>query len=206
MKIITNFFLLLIATFFISCGEDTNAPIITDVSKIEINERTPTLYSTDSSIALSASVTYADNTTATVTQDLYWQSSNTDVASVSDGVTRIGYQNGGDANISITYSQMSDFVPLRVIALTDFAITNEDINATGSYILEAKGTFEDGTMDKVIVKNIVWTADNSATISVVDDVWTLTILAGETNVTATVFGETNTSSPLAPRVKTYILN
>ena len=203
MKIIISSFLILIATFFISCGENSDTPIIADISKIEINDRTPTIYSTDASIALTASVTYSDNTTATVTQDVTWTSSDSDVAVVTGGAVYGGLGNGGDANISITYSTLSDYVPLNVIALTDFNITNADINSTGDYILEAKGTFENNVTGIVLVKNIVWTADNGAVITVANDISTITMLTGDTNVTATVFGDTNTTSLLAPKVKTY---
>jgi len=55
------------------------------------------------------------------------------------------------------------------------------------------------------VKNIYWSVDNGAEIDIDDDgVANITFETGDTNVTVTVFDDTNTSSPLAPQ--SYIIH
>ena len=189
--------------FFTSCGDNTETPL-TDVSHIEINEASVVMYSTDVA-NFTATLTYTDSTTSDVTQAVTWNSSDSSVANISNGVVT-AENAGGDANITINYQHLTASPSLLTVRpLTSFSITNADINTTGEHTLEATGTFSDAT-SKVIIKNIVWTADNGAVISVVSDVASITILAGDTNVTATMFGDTNTTSPIAPQTVTYTVN
>ena len=192
-----------LALLFISCGDNTETPL-KDVTHIEIDQPTPpTMYSTD--IAnFTATVFYDNLTTADVTEKVNWTSSDVDIANASNGEVIAGVANGGDANISITFQGLTAVPSLiKVTPLSSFSITNADINTTGEHTLEAKGSFSDGTIDKVIVKNIVWTATNGAVISVLNDVATITVVTGDTNVTATMFGDTNDTSPIPPQTRTY---
>lgn len=203
MKILKTTLYIGLALLFISCGDNTETPPVKDVVSIEIDDPTMSIYSTDSA-NLTATVTFTDSTTASVDNELLWGSSDLDIASVFNGLVLPGNANGGDANCTITYQDLTAAPSLiTVIPLVSFAITNADINATGDYILEAKGEFEDGTTDKTIVKNIIWTADNGAIITVLNNISTITILAGDTNVTAIMFDETNTTLANGPQIKTY---
>ncbi len=203
MKKLTITLYITLSLFFSSCGDNTLSPI-KDVSSIEIKQQSFSLYSTDSD-SLSATVHFSDATQEDATTELEWQSSDTNVVSVSNGVLVPGNANGGDANITVTFADLRSAPSLvNIIPLTSFSITNADINVTGEHILEAEGTFSDG-QTKIIMRNIVWSADNGATISVVNNIATINIIAGDTNVTATVFGETNSSSPIAPQSKIYTI-
>ena len=198
MKLLKTTLYTALALLFISCGDNTEAPI-KDVTSIEINEATQTVFSTDT-VNFTAMVTYTDATTADVTQNVNWISSDEDVAAVLKGVVTPGNANGGDANITITYQHLTATASsVTVVPLDSFTISSPDINTTGNHILEAEGNF--GGTIKNIVKNIVWTADNAAIISVENDVATITVVTGDTNVTATMFGETNSSSSI-----TYTVN
>ena len=195
----------ILALLFISCGDNTETPL-KDVTHIEINEPSLPMYSTD--IAnFTATVYYTDSTTADATKEVSWTSSDLDIASVFNGEVIAGNANGGDANISISYEHLTAAPSLiSVTPLESFTITNEDINTTGDHVLQATGIFDSNTTSQVIIKNIVWSADNGAIITVASDIATITILAGDTNVTATMFGDTNTTSLIAPQTVTYTVN
>ncbi len=198
MKLIKTFLYILTALLFISCGENTEAPL-TDVSSIKINELNTTIYSTDAPTNLTATVYYEDGTWADATYNVIWNSSDTNVTGVFNGEVTGGNANGGDANITISYQHFSSppsFV--HVIKLTDFniSILNADANVTGTYSLLATATFEDNAT-KTIVKNIVWDANNSALFTVEDDLVEIEIVStGDTNITATLFDDINISKTI----------
>jgi len=205
MKFIKITIYTILTLLFISCGDNTEIPL-KDVDHVKINEPTLSMYSTD--IAnFTATVYYDDATSADATTAVNWVSSDDDIAAVINGEVIAGNANGGDANISITYQDLTAGPSsISITALTSFTISNADINTTGDHILEAKGDFSDGTTGKVIIKNIVWLADNGSVITVTDDIATITVIAGDTNVTATMFSDTNSSSPIAPQSIVYTVN
>jgi len=201
MKLIKTFLYTLVALLFISCGDNTETPL-TDVLKIEINELNTTIYSTDDSTdltAFTATVYYEDGTSADATNYVTWNSSDTGIATVSNGAVIGGNSNGGDTNITITYDHFTSPASLvSVIALTDYniSILNADANATGTYDLLATGKFEDNTT-RTIVRNITWDTNNSALLTVEDDIVQIEITTtGDTNITATLFDDINTSQTI----------
>lgn len=205
MKLFTITLFTSIILLFTSCGDNSETPL-SDISYIEIDLNSTTMYSTDVA-NLSAIAHYTDATTEDVTRKVTWSSSNSDIAGVSNGKIIAGISNGGDVNITVNYLNLISAPSLvSVISLTGFSITNPDINTTGEHTLEAQGSFSDGTTNKVITKNIVWDTNNSTVISVANDIATITIVAGDTNVTATMFEETNSSSPIGPQTVTYSVN
>jgi hypothetical protein len=205
-KIIKNILIITPAIFFLACGDNTETVVVKDVTSVQIDDTNISIYSTDLSRQLTATVTYTDSTTASITNPEYWTNSDYDALSMYGGSITAS-SNGGSSIVGISVGRFSDERNVTIIELTDFNISNPDINTTGEHILEATGTFEDNT-SKVIETNIVWTTTNGATITYDENyVATINILAGDTNVTATVFQETNTSAPiLAPITKTYSIN
>ncbi|OIP53397.1 MAG: hypothetical protein AUK54_09250 [Helicobacteraceae bacterium CG2_30_36_10] len=194
MKTITSFFLALTATFFISCGENSDAQIITDVESLKINESNVSMYSTDNNINLSATVYYKDGSNADATAFVSWRSSDTAIANVSNGSVAVGSRNGGDTNITVSYENITSLpTHLNIITLNDYTISmiDADANATGTYQLLATATFEDNKT-KVIEKNIVWDVNNSAIVSGVGSLTTVQIVStGDTNITSTLFNDIN---------------
>lgn len=193
MKIIISFILLLIATFFISCGENSETLIIPDVESLKINESNVSIYSTDAN-NLTATVYYTDGSTADATSFVSWQSSDTTIANVSQGSVTVGSINGGDTNITVSYKSISSLSsPLKVIALSDYNLSmiNADANTTGTYSLIATAIFENN-VTKVIEKNIVWAVDNGAIVSGAGSLTQVQIVStGDTNITATLFNDAN---------------
>lgn len=192
MKLIITILITALALILSACGESTTSPL-KDVTSIKINEVNQSMYSTDAPLSLSATLTYDDGSTDDATKFVNWSSS-TDKLSVSNlGVVSVGSYNGGDSNISISYKTLTaQAVQIHLIKMTDFNISmlNAENNATGTYFLLATGTYEDGN-NTTIVKNISWDLNNSATVSGEGNQTKITVVAGDTNVTANVFTSDN---------------
>ena len=193
MNIIKNSLLVLISSLFIACGNNTQ-DVVKDIKSIKINEANLTMYSTDADKEFfKATVYFNDGTQADATEFVTWNSSDSTIASVSKGTVKIGTKNGGDFNLSISYNNLeSALIPLNIIKLTDYNISllNADANETGAYKTSAMGLFEDNT-SHLIVKNIVWDANNSATREINDNITSITLVAGDTNISSRLFDDTN---------------
>jgi hypothetical protein len=202
-KIIKSIFMITPTIFFLACGDNTNTPL-KDIASVSMDDSDLSIYSTDSR-TLTATVTYTDGTTAQINEPDVWTNSDYSSLNMYDGEI-IPASNAGSSIVGVSASDFSDEINVSIIGLTDFNISSADITTTGDHILEATGLFEDNT-SKVIKRNIVWSATNDATITLDEDyVATINILSGDTNVTATVFEETNTSAALAPVSKIYSVN
>lgn len=201
--------LLFIATFFQACGENTEDPIVPVVSKIEIDPLTEDIYATDSTHTLTATITYEDNTTADGTEGVTWENSNYGLVYMLGGIIR-PVSNGGDVNISIQYEGFTNSVELEIISLESFSIDLNDTNlTTGTHVISFPGVFEDNNT-KEIQNNIVFDINNSGSITQKDDLtYEITLRAGDTNITASVFGyDSNESNPegLRPKSKIVTIN
>ena len=209
-KIKTTLLILAISIGFIACGENTDNPSTPDIASISIFDINTNgiIYPTDASKHLGATVTYTDGSSMVATDNVTWKNSNYDAVSMTYGEVWGGPGNGGESNITIEYGEYSDFYTLRVYSLQEntLIISSADINTTGTYNLEAKGTFIDPQSNvivdtnRTIVKNIYWSTTNDAIITINDDdsVEVEIVNTGETNITATVFDYNVT--------KTYIIN
>lgn len=191
MKTITSSFLILIATFFISCGENTKTPIITDVSKIEIDDTNATMYSTDSAKSLSSTVTYNDNTTANATQGVTWLSSDSNILMMSQN-SALASANGGDVNISIEYEQFNDTIGFKVYKLESVNYSDIDISDTSnSQTIYVSGNFDNNETNVSMSQNIVWISDSNSTISESNSSEiTLTLHDTQSLLTGTLFDNT----------------
>lgn len=193
MKFLQTPFLLLILLIFSSCGENTQTPITSDITSIEIEDLNVSIYSTDIVDPFNAIVNYEDGTSADITTAVDWSSSDTNVLSIYYGqITTLS--NGGESNISISYETYNDLINLNIYGLKDGTLfISSDITTTGIHELNAQGDFinidTNITMDtnRTIEKNIIWTANNNAIITIENDIANIDIQAGDTNVTASVF-------------------
>ena len=202
----TNSLLILLSTFFLSCGENTTVPIIPDIKSLEILNSDMQIHSTDGPTNVYATVTYTDNSSADVTNDIKWVT-DLDILHYEYKTIWGGTSNGGMTTLTASHSDLNNSINVEVISLTSFKISSTDINTTGEHILTAVGYFDNNATDsKVIVKNIVWSADNGAVITSEDDIFTIDIQNGDTNITATLFEDTNTSSPIAPQSILFSIN
>jgi len=206
MKLLYILLITALSLLFISCGENTTTSPLNDVVSLQINDTNVTMHSTDAQKTITASVTYTDGSTADATNSIAWSSSNSNVLTAALGNLTPGTDNGGNVTIEASYENYSDSTTATVYKLTDYNVSFPDINSTGTYLFQANGDFENGDTNISMVNNIVWSADNSAVIEVTDGVASITLIAGDTNVTTTVFGDTNTSSPIGPQSKVYTIN
>ena len=169
MKIVTSTLLIAMSTLFIACGENTTTPIVSDVNSLKIEAYSSKIYSTDTPSAISATVTYLDGTPIDATLDIKWRT-DIDTLYYENGTIWGGLNNGGTSSLTAIHSDFNDSVEVEVYSLSSFYISSDEITTTGEHILSAKGNFEDNASHRDIVKNIVWSADNDAVITVEDDV------------------------------------
>jgi len=208
MKPLKLLSLALVALSFSACQEATTNATLVDIQSIAISEKSIALYPTDKSFQASATVTYKDNTTVDATQKVDWLSSNLSLFGVSSGELKPSLLNGGDGNVTIAYKKYGDAVALHMHKLTAFHLEYPDINSsgTGSYIFKAYGDFDNNETNRSIASNIVWTLNGAVVSDVTDGVATIILSAGDANVTATMFNETNSSSPIAPVTALFTIN
>ncbi len=205
MKLLTSSLLIALTTFFIACEDSTTTPIVSDLVSLDITTKDLTIYSTDKPFPVEAVVGYNDGTSEEATSELKWKT-DFDILVYDNSAIWGGVENGGESYLSATHSDFNDTTTVKIIKLTSFHISPFDSNTTGEHALIAKGNFEDNATDRLIVKNIVWSADNGALISLNNDIYTIEIQSGETNVTATMFEDTNSSSPIAPQSIVYSID
>ena len=204
MKLLTSSLLIALTTFFIACEDSTTTPIVSDLVSLDITTKDLTIYSTDKPFPVEAVVGYNDGTSAEATSELKWKT-DFDILVYDNSLIWGGIENGGESYLAATHSDFNDTTTVKVIKLTSYHIVSS-ITSTGEHTLIAKGNFEDNATDRLIVKNIVWSADNGALISVNDDVFSIEIQSGDTNVTATMFEDINYSSPIAPQSIVYSID
>ena len=190
---------------FTACGENTTTQISTDVNDMRIDQVSPqSVYSTD--IFLPTATSYnIDGTTGDATDNVDWKVSDITQAYISTTNEVLPIVNEGNITLIAGYSSFKYFennITLNIVGITDLnsswrIVSPIDVNSSGDFILEAEGNFTDGTINKKIVRNIVWTSSDVdiATISVDEDyVTTLNVIGtGDLNITATLFNDLNTT-------------
>lgn len=163
--------LLLTLPFFLSgCGENTTSPIQPDVKSIQLDKNVTEVYSTNSTIQLTATVTYEDGTTANATNGITWYYQNINdysIVNMLGGVVEAA-ANGGDVNISIGYQNdlFTDWQSLHVNKLTAIRYyPATDINETGKeYNITIRGDFDNNETNKSLQSHISWLCDNKCNI------------------------------------------
>jgi hypothetical protein len=187
-KLLTN---ILFATFlilFLGCEDNTQNSQIKDIQSIKIDDGDISIYSTDAPKTLSASVIYTDSTTEKITDADIWENSDYDILSMSGGTIR-PLSNSGSSKVGIKVGHFSDEISVDIIKIVDFNLSYENITSTGEHQIEAVGTFENNQTKKIYT-NIVWETNNTSTITTDENYNTvLNIVSGDTNLTATIFGD-----------------
>ena len=211
-----------LAALRIGCGtESDEAPLVPEIVSIEIDgaDLNSTLHSIIIDVddpQLNAMVTYDDNSSSNATYQLDWDSNDTDVITVSNGLLTPA-ANSGSVAISASFrDKLFTTVDKNVslIPLTDINITSEDINitelnstyyrldanTTGSYTLNVYGTFADSNVtSEPISSNIQWVSSNTTVASITAE-GLLTINAFDQNMTAdinvSIFSDVNATLEL----------
>ena len=164
-----------LAAFMVGCStESDEAPLVPEIVSIEIDgtDTNSTVRSLEDELQLRATVTYSDETDSSVDTQLDWESNDTTVIVVHNGlVTAVA--NHGTAAISTSYrDKLFTTVDknITIIPLTDINITSiedptvdinyttdpmhADINVSGIYKLTAIGTFENGDSNITITRDM----------------------------------------------------
>jgi hypothetical protein len=191
MKSISLLSTLFASLLFVSCGENTTAPIH-DVSSLKINDTNISIYSTDTNSILSATIFYDDNSSAQATTELAWSSSNNNIVyAYTNTITPTA--NGGDVNISAQYDgKFADSVSAHVKQLLSLSYTDINTSDTSNaQTISVYGNFENNETNVSMQNNITWYCDANMTISESNSTQvTFTIQSLPTTLTARLFGNT----------------
>ena len=212
-----------LAAIMIGCGTTSDSdPMIPEILSIEIdgtdvNSSIHAIIIDEDEVQLNATVSYDDSTRANATDQLDWESNDTAVVTVLNGLLTPA-ANGGVAAISASYrdkffttkDKNVTIIPLTNITITsaqDINITVDDanstlyhldINTTGEYTLQSYGTFDDNktTIDP-ISSNIQWTSSNTSVATVGDTTGIVTVIAtGTADINVSVHNEINSTLEL----------
>ncbi|MCJ7765962.1 MAG: hypothetical protein MUP09_08500 [Thiovulaceae bacterium] len=212
-----------LAAFMMGCGTTSDStPLVPEIVSIEIdgtdvNSSLHSIIIDQYAAQLNATVSYDDSTSAYAADQLYWESNDTTVVTVLNGLLT-PVANGGTAAISASYrdnifttkDKNIMIIPLHDINITsaqDINITADDtnstlyhldINTTGVYTLQSYGTFDDNqtTIDP-ISNNIQWKSSNTSVATVGNTTGILTIIAsGTADVNVSVYNEINSTLEL----------
>ncbi|MEN8147917.1 MAG: Ig-like domain-containing protein [Campylobacterota bacterium] len=204
-----------LAALLVGCGtESDEAPLIPEIVSIEIDgtDTNSSVRSLEDELQLIATITYDDGTDSTATSQLDWESNDTTLVTVSNGlVTAVA--NHGAAAISASYrNKLFTTVDknITIVPLTDINITSiedpivdinysadpmhADINVSGIYKLTAIGAFEDGESNVTITRDINWTSSNTTIATIDISLGDLNVLTdGHTDINLSIYNEINTS-------------
>lgn len=202
-----------LAALMVGCGTESNEPpLVPGIVSISIDDTntTTSIRSLAQEIQLYATVLYTDGTSNTATYQLDWESNDTSVVVVNNGLIS-AVANHGSAAISASYrDKLFTTVDknITIIPLIDVNITSPssdlnisyadgnasvDINTTGSYALQANGTFEDNETVLAIGKSVLWTSSN-ATVATIDLEGLMTIdQNGTADINLSIYNEINTT-------------
>ena len=204
-----------LAALMIGCGTESNEPpLVPGIVSISIDDTNTTtlIRSLEQEIQLYATVLYTDGTSDSATYQLDWESNDTTVVIVNNGLIS-AVANHGSAAISASYrDKLFTTVDknITIVPLTDVNITSvedpivdinytadpmhADINVSGIYKLSAIGTFEDGESNVTITSDINWTSSNTTIATIDISTGDLNVLAdGHTDINLSIYNEINTS-------------
>ena len=151
-------------------------------------------------VLLSATGTYSDGTTASLTGDLTWASSNGDVVSV-DALGQARGQAGGEAVVSLDYqghhasTNLSVRAAAKKVVLESLTVDpSQTVVSVGEPVrLTATAHFSDGTIQDV-TKAATWGVADPKVVSRPEAGLADAIATGSTTVSATWQDETGTSA------------
>ena len=163
------------------------------LSSIAVTPLSPSILAIDGTQQFDAVGTYADGTTADISNQVTWNSDTTATATISSTGLGSGVA-AGTANISATLDGItSPNVLLTVEAVTSIAVAPSspaNLSVGGGQQFTATATFTDGTTED-ITSQVTWASDNTA-IAQIDLTGSATgIAAGTANITATIDGITS---------------
>ncbi len=204
-----------LAAFMLGCGTESDEdPLVPEIVSIEIDgtDTNSPIRSLEDELQLRVTVTYSDGTDSSADTQLDWESNDTTVVIVLNGlVTAVA--NHGTAAISASFrDRLFTTIDknITIVPLTDINITSledpivdinyssdpihADINVSGIYLLTAIGTFEDGESNVTITRDMNWTSSDTNVSTVVFGTGELNVLLdGHTDINLSVYNEINTT-------------
>lgn len=203
-----------LAALMFGCSKsDTNDdPLVPEIESITI-EGTNNIHAIaigSDALQLIGRVIYTDDTNSTTYVELDWDSNDTTVISVHNGLLE-ARSNQGTASITAKYRDkiFSNTHTVSIVPLTDVNITssdltidytadNNDTNAStnSTYQLAVNGIFSDMNETLDISSNAVWTSSNITIASVGSTGSISTLDEGNTTIQVSLFNEINSSIEL----------
>jgi uncharacterized protein YjdB len=159
------------ATLGMISGSTTITVSAATLTAIAVSPATSTL-AINGSTALTATGTYSDNSSVDLTQSVTWQSSNTSVATASNGSGTQGSitgLSGGTATINATLGNVSGSATVTVTAAALVSITisptDPSLPIGTTDALSAQGTYSDGSSVDVTT-SVTWSSDTAKVATV----------------------------------------
>jgi len=167
------------------------------LSSVEVKPVSPDELAVGATLQFTATGTYSDGSTADVTSQVTWASSDTSIATVSEAGLATGVA-AGTAEITASLSGVtSPAVTLKVAApaptLSSIAVTPQSpgslaVDATLQFT--ATGTYSDGSTAD-ITSQVTWASSNTDVATVSESGLVTGVAAGTTEITAALSGVTS---------------
>ena len=206
-----------LAALMLGCSNDTNsddAPLVPEITAITI-EGTTSVHSIPidnvDQLQLIGRISYSDDTNSTTYNELDWESNDTTVMQVHNGLLS-PQANSGSATITASYRDKlysENHHVVTIIPLADINLTSEtlkityapdknstDANTSSTYTLILNGNYGDGNSSTDISTNVLWNSSNTSVATILSTGELTTIDAGESNITVSLFNELNTTLEL----------
>jgi len=178
-----------LAALMVGCSQDNNDedPLVPEIESIII-EGTNAIHSiaiSSDELQLNGRINYTDGTSSTTYNELDWESNDTSIITVHNGLLA-AVSNQGIVNISASYRDKiftTTNYNVKIISLSEINITSDssllkisevtpdsyhaDTNDSGPHQINVYGTFIDGNVtSSPITTNIVWDSNDSNVASI----------------------------------------
>lgn len=172
------------------------------LSSIEISPNT-TQIAKGTSTALKATAIYSDSTTADITSETTWTSSNSNLISINNGgvATSVSAISIGTATVTASYESKIATASITVSSatLTSLQVTNKNVSLANGYSkqFQAVGIFSDSTTQNLSSDpSIIWSSSTTGVAIVSNTGLATTVGVGSTLITAS-YGSASDSATLA---------
>ena len=173
---------------------------VSNLSSIAVTPAFPVDLGVGASLQFTAIGTYTNGSTADITSDVTWASSNPAVAAIFANGSVTG-EGSGTANITATLSKVtSQSVSLTVKAVSSIMISpsasphNLDVGGTQQFT--AIGTYSDGSSAD-ISSQVMWLSSNTQVATIYANGIATGVAGGTAGITATLGGVTSPATTLA---------
>ncbi|MFH0769245.1 MAG: Ig-like domain-containing protein [Chloroflexota bacterium] len=144
-----------------------------------------------------ATGTYSDGSTADITHEVTWTSSNPEIATIDSGGIVTGISDGADSITASLYGITSSPISFAVVSLSSIAVSAPEQLKAGSKVwVSATGIYNDGSKDG-IYSPVTWNSSDTSVATISTDGLVTAISEGTTEITASTNGITSKPAILA---------